>query len=116
MERWKRVAKWQENLMYNKKDTLHEGRNDMTNREGKWSMDGALPRRSLNKDFMTSKKGRRSRSWRTHEEEVVDEWKSPFLRGSFDKSLIKREFWITLGYKGVTFVFFNFMGHALDQE
>jgi len=40
-------------------------------------MDGALPRRSLNKDFMTSKEGRRSSSWRTHEEEVVDEWTSP---------------------------------------
>jgi len=40
-------------------------------------MDGALPRRSSNKDFMTSKERRRSGNWRTHEEEVADEWTSP---------------------------------------
>ena len=54
-------------------------------------MDGALPRRSSNKDFMISKEGRRSSSWRIHEEEFVDEWTSPLLRGSYNKFLITKE-------------------------
>jgi len=40
-------------------------------------MDGTLPRRSSNKYFMTSKKGKRSSSYRTHEKEVADERKNP---------------------------------------
>ena len=44
-------------------------------------MDGTVPRRSSNKYFMTSKERRSSNSWTTHEEEVVDEWTHPQLRG-----------------------------------
>ena len=87
----KGIARWQANLVYVKKATVHERSNDMTNQEGKWSMDSALPRRSSNNDFMTSKERRRSSSKRTQKEEVVDGWTSPWLIGSYNKFPITKE-------------------------